>query len=145
MIRASRLDVVRTASLAVLLALAAVVVRPLALPLVAQIWTSNAAVADGSDAIDHGVVPGKTVLRVVPKVRHLDPVLDPPPLQAAIANAEDIPIGLVETRHSHCDAPLRLTERSLGHRPRGPPGAHAKLKAAGPMKSGGAFASSERT
>src|SRR6266436_5208946 len=65
MISLSRMGMIRAASLAVMLALAAVVMRPLVLPLAAQVWTLDATVADGTDPAEHGVRPAKTVLRVI--------------------------------------------------------------------------------
>lgn len=57
MASASRMGAIRAASLAVMFALAAMVARPLVVPLAAQIWASNAAVVGDTDATDRGVLP----------------------------------------------------------------------------------------
>lgn len=118
---ATRIDLVKAASAALLLAFAVVVARPL-LPLAAQIWISKAAVADGPDVAEHGVLPAKTVLRAVAKLRHLDPV-DPPQFYAALPPVADGTPCLAGTYGSGIVTALSEQRRCPAHRPRGPPAA----------------------
>lgn len=144
MVSASRMGVVRAASLAVMLALAAMGARPLVLPLAAQIWASNAAVVDGTDATDHGVLPAKTALRLMPKLRHTDSGMDPPQPCAVTVRAEAIPAGTARTGDGYADVATAPVAQFLDHRPRGPPFTPARPNAAGPLEAGRVFGSLKR-
>jgi hypothetical protein len=139
---ATRIDVVKAASATLLLALAVVVMRPL-LPLAAQIWTANAAIADGPDVAEHGVLPATSVVRAVPKLRHLD-TLDPPQPYAAIPPATDGSPCLAGTYGSDVVTTLPAELRFPGHRPRGPPGVSSPPSEAGLPECGRALGSLER-
>ena len=110
----------RLAVLAFILSLAAIVAGPLALPVVAQIWTSPAILADPAST-DGGVLSAKTGLRALSRPRQADPVLDPPERVRA-------------TNPPTCHGPVcaiavaRSADTQFGHRsrvvdgsPRGPP------------------------
>jgi hypothetical protein len=121
MTRAIQSSWVRTAFMVVVLALAALAMRPLVVPLAAQIWTSPAAVTDRGDDASQGVLPSKTVLRLASKLRHDYPSLDPPSL-VLVALAVLLPSvrpARLEPRGE--GAVLLPAERPLDHPPRGPP------------------------
>lgn len=139
---AIRIDLVKAASLAMMLTLAIVVMRPL-VPLAAHLWTSNATIADSADVAEHGVLPAKTVLRAIPKLRHLDPV-DPPQPYALGAPSGAISPCPAETQGICVVGALTVGMRSLGHSPRGPPGAWSAPSAAGVFEYGRALGSLER-
>lgn len=138
---AVRIDLLKAASLAMMLTLAFVVMRPL-VPLAAHLWTSNATIADSADVAEHGVLPAKTVLRAIPKQRHLDPV-DPPQPYALGEPPGAISPCPAETQ-SLCVVGALTVEASLGHPPRGPPGTWSAPSAAGLFEYGRALGSLER-
>ena len=139
---AVRIDLVKAASLAMMLTLAIVVMRPL-VPLAAHLWTSNATIADSADVAEHGVLPAKTVLRAIPKLRHLDPV-DPPQPYALGEHPGAISPCPAETQGICVVGPLTFEMWSLGHPPRGPPSAWSAPSAAAFFEYGRALGSLER-
>jgi hypothetical protein len=111
---------VRAAFAVVVLAVAALAMRPLVVPLAAQIWTS-AAVTDRGDEASHGVLPSKAVLRLASKLRHDDPSLDPPSL-VLLTRAVLLPSVRPARLEPRGEGPvLPSAERPLDHLPRGPP------------------------
>lgn len=139
---AVRIDLAKAASLAMMLTLAIVVMRPL-VPLAAHLWTSNATIADSADVAEHGVLPAKTVLRTIPKLRYLDPV-DPPQSYALGEPPCTISPCPAETQGMCVVGALTVEMRSLSHSPRGPPGAWSAPSAAGLFEYGRALGSLER-
>jgi hypothetical protein len=120
---------VRAAFAVVVLALAALVLRPLVAPLAAEIWPSAPAVADRGDDASSGVLPTKTVLRLASKLRHDDPSSDPPALVLAVADA--VLVTVLPTPPAFCvdTGDLLPASRPVAHRPRGPPGSASQPNA----------------
>ncbi|MGE3777015.1 MAG: hypothetical protein AB7F89_07525 [Pirellulaceae bacterium] len=139
---AVRIGLVKAASLAMMLTLAIVVVRPL-VPLAAHLWTLNATIADSTAVAEHGVLPAKTVLRTIPKLRYLDPI-DPPQSYALGEDPGAISQGFAETQGICVVGALTVEMRSLGHPPRGPPSAWSAPRAAALFEYGRALGSLER-
>lgn len=139
---AVRIDLVKAASLAMMLTLAIVVMRPL-VPLAAHLWTSNATIADSADVAEHGVLPAKTVLRTIPKLRYLDPV-DPRQSYALGEPPGTISACPAETQGICVVGALTFEMWSLGHPPRGPPSAWSAPSAAALFEYGRALGSLER-
>lgn len=132
MTKAIRPDVLRTAFATVVLALAALALRPLVLPIAAQIWPSVSGVEQGDDEAGRVVLPAKSVLRLTPKPRHDGSPFDPPLPLVAVVEAQDVPVPSGESGvHSEIHSPPGAV-RPLAHRSRGPPGATSRPSAMGP-------------
>jgi hypothetical protein len=139
-----RIDVLRASSLWVMLAVAALVMRPMALPLAAHIATSGSSVADGTDVSGHGVLPLTTMVRVIGKARHVDPAAHSPEPHGAILPAQESKASGATSSFVAAGKPLAILAQLLGHRPRAPPCPRPKPNASGCLKTGRAFGSLER-
>jgi hypothetical protein len=129
----------RVAFAMVVLAVAALAVRPLVLPLAAEIWTAAPMVADRGDDAHQGVLPSKTVLRLASKLRGDDPFPDSPPLALAAAEASAPSIPQVSLGVTADIRAFPKTSRPRDHQPRGPPLLASPPNAAASRSPDGAF------
>jgi hypothetical protein len=132
-------DVGRAVFLVVTLSLAALVVRPLALPLAAQVGATGTVVADGTAKTGLGVLPSKKVPQLASKPRHWGPWLESPPSKLEAVEAWRVSGCAIEPMEG--SEFWLWPEASLGaaHRPRGPPSASSQANATGSRQPAGAF------